>query len=515
MSAKRPQSATKSPATRRTALQSAIALAILVTGFSVLWVTTTPKSAVPVGLSRWATGDEIDAFVASESHRLNLPGVVVMVLRDGEVYHTSLFGTAGRGRPVSTTTPFTLGSTSKQFTGLAIQRLISGGRLTLQTRLTDVIPEFALQDDAWSEVTIRDLLGHTSGLSSAAGLRQWGWQPNRPGSIQAYAARQASAGLDRPPHPAFTYSNANYDLLGAVIEKVTGKPFAVALDELVVAPLGLRATGPEDELADRADGYYTWFGGLTLPTPAPVTPGAVPSSFLASSAADLTTVLQAHVHAIPPGVPQEALDAAVTPLARVNDFAAYASGWFVRPLWEQHPLDAEPLDPGLPSCITHDGSSYRSRSFMLACPSTGFGIVLLTNTGGSVEAGRWAQFQEDLTHLIVGTASPDLDDEPVPSHATLVAAGVVGLQVWAVAWLMVGLRRRAGIRLPAASAVSVSLAALWAGWVYAPAVSGSRTPLSALWSSTPDLAVWTLVGTAVAGVAVVALLRRVLSRRPS
>jgi len=191
----------------------------------------------------------------------------------------------------------------------------------------------------------------------------------------------------------------------------------------------------------------------------------------------------------------------------VNRYTRYASGWFVRPLWEQHPLDADPLDRSLPTCITHEGTAYRSMSFMLACPVNGFGVVALTNTGAGADPGRWTQFQEDLIHLVLGTAAPVLSRDPVQAQAPLLMIGSLVLQAASVAWLLVAVARRRRILRPVAVSGGVSLAVLCAAWVYAPNVSGSLVPIPALWASVPDLGLATILASVLAVVAAVATLR--------
>jgi CubicO group peptidase (beta-lactamase class C family) len=479
----------------------------LVAGLIMLGVRSVPRTGVPVGLSRWAFPDDIDEFVKRQARTLNLPGVAVVVLRNGARHYTGFFGTAGQGQSVTGETPFVLGSTSKQFTGLAVQRLIGEGRLTLDTPLAAILPEFAEDPDKEPDIHIGDLLGHTSALSTTAGLRQWGWRPARPTSIQDNVADLARERRDTSLGGAFEYSNANYDLLGAVIERVAGKPYPDALRELVTEPLGLRGTTADPATLVKAAGYQTWFGMITAPTPAPATPGAVPSSFISSTANDLTTLLQAHLRSVDTAMTRQTLAAARVPLAEVNQYARYASGWFVRPLWEQHPLDADPLDRSLPTCITHEGTAYRSMSFLLACPVNGFGVVALTNTGAGADPGHWTQFQEDLVHLVLGTAAPVLSRDPVQAQAPLIMIGSLVLQATSVAWLLVAVASRRRILRPVAVSGGVSLAVLWAAWLYAPNVSGSFVPIPALWASVPDLGLATMLASVLAVVAAVATLR--------
>lgn len=469
-----------------------------------------PLTPAPAAASRWATPSEIGDFVERRAAELRLAGLAVVVVLDGEVYHESYLGTAGAGRPVTRETPFVLGSTSKQFTALAVQRLISDGRLSLETRLGDVLPA-GPTGRGLGGVTIRELLGHTSGLSTTTGLGQWGWSPGRPDSIGANA--QALDLTTPAPHPgAYAYSNSNYDLLGAVVEQATGEPFQSAMATLVYQPLGLTHTSatPTPGAVDGvATGHHPWLELFTTPTPCPCTPGAVPSAFQVSSAGDLTRLVGAHLGSVTTELPDAVLDATREPLVTVDAYSQYGSGWVVRPLWELldrvgDPLATTPDGAPLPTCVDHLGSTYRSQSYLLACPTLGFGIVAVTNTGAGLDTTRWARFQSELTHVVLGTPPPPPSFNPVEANAALVVLGALLVQALTVVPVLA--RRRGPVRSAVGVAGATVSLVLW--WGYAPARLGCRVPLASLWAAAPELGMATLVSTALAAVALGVVIAR-------
>src|SRR4029078_13011670 len=113
-------------------------------------------------------------------------------------------------------------------------QLVEAGALTLDTRVVDVLPDFAVADsDATRSITIRQLLDQTSGLPTAAGPR-----PVSP-PVTSLAARVGELPQVAPvsgPGVAFHYSNANYLVLGRVIEAVSGSDFASEVRTHSVAP---------------------------------------------------------------------------------------------------------------------------------------------------------------------------------------------------------------------------------------------------------------------------------------
>lgn len=495
-----------------------LGIAALVLGMVRVAVAQEPLTPAPASAAQWASPGEIGDFVQRRADELRLAGLAVVVVRDGDVYQESYLGTAGDGRPVTGETPFVLGSTSKQFTALAVQRLIADGHLSLDTRLGDVFPEWPDTEGTLGAVTIADLLGHTSGLSTTAGLGQWGWWPGRPTSIAANAEALASTRPDQPPG-AYAYSNSNYDLLGAVVEEVTGEPFERAMARLVYEPLRLdhtSATATPGAVDGVAAGHHPWFGLLTAPTPCPCTPGAVPSAFQVSTAGDLTLLVGAHLGTVTSTLPDGVLAAAREPLATVSAYSQYGSGWVVRPLWELRgevgdPVDATHDGEALPVCVDHLGSTYRSQSYLLACPTLGFGIVAVTNTGAGLDTTRWARFQTELLHLTLGTPAPPPSFNPVEGNAVLMILGALLGQSLSVVPLLG--RRRSVARSLIAVAGAAAAMALW--WGYAPARLGCRVPIASLWAGAPELGLATLVSTALAAVVVaVVLTHRRRERRP-
>lgn len=383
---------------------------------------------------QWATPDRLDRFVAAKVDELGLPGLAVVVVAEGRVLFEGTYGEASPGVPVSLDTPFRLGSTSKQFTGLAVQQLVAQGRLGLDTPVGAVLPEFG-QNDAWSTTTVRHLLAHRSGLSVQSGYDQWSPWPAAT-TIQEEAGRLAAVPLTHPAGATYEYSNANYTLLGAIIERVTGLPFEDALQELVAQPLGLTAT-TTDLTRARADGlaseYYTWFGLVNVPTPAPASPAAAPSAYATSTARDLTTLLQAHLAAPTPDT--EALAAARRPVGALDESADYASGWQMRGLGELTDRDERWDDPQRPAFWEHHGGIARSQSYLGFAPDYGLGVVALTNTGAGFDEQRWTTFTYDLVHEVLGTQPLTRPADPLIKAAPALIIALPLLQLLAVAWL--------------------------------------------------------------------------------
>lgn len=138
---------------------------------------------------------------------------------------------------------FPLASVTKVFTATAILALHEQGRLDLDAPLGQVLPEFA--DRPASEVTVRQLLGHTSGIPSVMQTGQGldaTLDPTTfplPSSLDEQLAPVMTMALRFEPGSRYAYSNSGYLVLGKVLERVTGQRFDQAIRELVLGPVGL------------------------------------------------------------------------------------------------------------------------------------------------------------------------------------------------------------------------------------------------------------------------------------
>ena len=455
-----------------------------------------PATAAPTTVE-WGSNAQIDAYITQARNNLRLPGLTIVLLRDGKPYFNKSYGDASPGKPMTADTPVEIGSTSKQFTALAIQELVAEHRLKLDSTAHQLLPYFGSGADDLSQITIAELLAHTSGFSVTTGVEQWGWWFDQPTSIDGNVRKYlAHARLDRKPGSTFEYSNANYDLLGAVIEKVTGKPFATAVDDLVFKPMGLTHTTGDlvNALPHAATGYYTWLSAFTVPTPAPLTPGSVPSARIISTANDLTKVVEAHLGSQPTRLRNGLLATVRQPLSTVSANEQYASGWMVRNLWELSDNNALADNPTarakLPTCVEHGGATDRTLTQMLACPTMGFGVVAVTNVGIGTDEDKFARFTDGLNHVALGTKSGPYYVQRLVAYAPLILPALVVLQLVSALMLVRAVVRRSLVLSWGIIAGIVSVTQLWIGYGFAP--NYGQRPMPHLWAVAPDLAVATI-----------------------
>lgn len=178
-------------------------------------------------------------------------GVVRIAGPSGVLWQGTSGWVAGKGSaPMAAETPFEIASITKAVTATTVMRLIEEGRLTLETRLSEILPERARRFPV--DPTIRQLLSHTSGLlhywedgpqdreGNNAFLRAFLADPNHywnSGEILSYAQALPIGKVGK-----FHYSDSNFVLLGVIIEKLTGKPLAQVYREMIFNPLGMKST---------------------------------------------------------------------------------------------------------------------------------------------------------------------------------------------------------------------------------------------------------------------------------
>jgi CubicO group peptidase (beta-lactamase class C family) len=188
----------------------------------------------------------------------------VLVSKDGKTLFSKGYGFANIEHQVPNTprTKFRLGSITKQFTAMAILILQERGKLKVEDpvgKYIDGAPK------AWEGVTIHHLLTHTGGVPSYTDDPGYTKKMMMPETVKSMIARFRDKPLDFKPGEKFHYSNSGYFLLGAIIEKVSGKTYEAFLKEAIFDPLGMKDTGYDHSatiIPGRASGYTLTKDGL-------------------------------------------------------------------------------------------------------------------------------------------------------------------------------------------------------------------------------------------------------------
>jgi CubicO group peptidase (beta-lactamase class C family) len=189
----------------------------------------------------------------------------ILVAEKGKIIYEKGFGMANMewGIPNQPDTKFRIGSVTKQFTATLILQLVEEGKIKLDGKLSDYLVDY--RKDTGEKVTIHQLLNHTSGIPSYTSRRDFLAEISRdPYGVADFVKKFASGDLEFEPGTKFSYNNSGYFLLGAIIEKVTGKSYETVLTERIFNPLGMKNSGYDHHstlVQKRAAGYQKTPGG--------------------------------------------------------------------------------------------------------------------------------------------------------------------------------------------------------------------------------------------------------------
>jgi CubicO group peptidase (beta-lactamase class C family) len=195
----------------------------------------------------------VDEYIHSEMQQQHIPGLALLVSRDGKIVQSQGYGLSNIELqvPVKPETIFQSGSVGKQFTATAVMMLVEEGKIKLDDSITKYFKD---APGAWNDVTIRELLSHTAGFTD---------YPDNFNYRKDYTEAELlkiveGIPLAYPPGTKWSYSNLGYLTLGILIHHVTGKFYGDFLQERIFQPLGMTTTriiSEADIVPHRADGY--------------------------------------------------------------------------------------------------------------------------------------------------------------------------------------------------------------------------------------------------------------------
>ncbi|MEU7730815.1 serine hydrolase domain-containing protein [Streptomyces sp. NPDC040724] len=442
----------------------------------------------------------MDTYVRERMEVTRTPGLAYAVVGPDGPVHTRSWGEDGRGEPVTSATPFLWGSVAKPIAASAVMTLVQDGRLRLDDKVVDRLPAFRFGGPGHAgRVTVRHLLQQTAGIPESATFEVADCvDAGCPDAIARIAALDGVRPLG-PPGTAYAYTSANYLVLAALVESVTGRPFADRLRDGVLRPAGM-----DGAIADRASarernlppGHQLLWG-----VPSAIAEGvdddgaaygytggdlndlaAFASLQLRSGkAADGATVLT-----------DESVRLMRQP-GRLDPSGAatgYGLGWRVGGL--KAPLD---------TAVWHTGATPGYSAMIFLLPDRNLALVLQQNLHGLLHDGAVMQVGFGAAGILAGGAAAD-----APSAATyyvtvwgLTAAAVV---LVAEALHSVRLLRRGAARRRVVPTVLWCLVGAVPPSVLAAALTFVGP--AALWIWTPDVYA-ALCGSAAAGAAVIVL----------
>jgi len=324
--------------------------------------------------------DNIHSYIEAQMRRLKIPGGSLAIVEGDQIVHVHGFGRAqpGGGAPTPQT-PFVLGSTVKSITASAVMQLVEAGKIKLDTPVQRYLPWFQVADPiASTQITVRHLLNQTSGLSMIAGMVNLANLDDSPDAGIRQARALSSLELSHPVGTTFEYSNLNYNLLGLIVEAVSGETYTDYIQRHIFEPLDMHHSYSSLDAAKQdgiAVGHRYWFGRPIPIKTLPLARGSLPSGQLISSSEDMAHYLIAHLNSGYYGDVQILSSASIQEMQRPmaeqlvmgKSVTEYGMGWFV------NQTDGAKM-------ISHGGNVPEFSSYMAIIPEQKKGVVLLVNS---------------------------------------------------------------------------------------------------------------------------------------
>ena len=322
-------------------------------------------------IAQSSLADRLDSLLKVKHEAGEFNGTV-LVATNGKMKYRKAFGVAEKDRQLKGDTPFYLGSMAKSFTGMGIMMLAEKEKLAYDDKAIKYFPELP---DFMGEVTIRNLLNHTSGIPDYYAMGKY---VDSMSNDMVLKVIMDLKGLEFPPGQKYSYSNTGYVLLSMLIERVSKKSYRKFLRWQIFDPIGMEYSevfdGTQPKMSGRARGHTK--SGARNDYQA-LTTGA---GGIYSQLDDLFLWDQAlyndHL------VKKETLSQAYTP-ARLNNGepSYYGFGWV--------------LEAKNPKVVQHSGSLAGFRSFFYRDTANKNTIILLSNFTNDVSA-----IKEEIVKLI-------------------------------------------------------------------------------------------------------------------
>lgn len=198
----------------------------------------------------------ISELIADANKRGEFSGVV-LIAKGNEIIYKAAIGQANREWKIANAanTKFRICSVTKQFTAMLVMQLVEAGKINLDKSVADYLPEF--RRETASKIKVRDLLSSASGLASLPDefyVSEDAKMSDADFVIKTYLQKD----LEFAPGEKFNYNNADFIVLGRIVEKVAGKDYETILREKILEPLGMKNTGllrNETVIENLASGY--------------------------------------------------------------------------------------------------------------------------------------------------------------------------------------------------------------------------------------------------------------------
>lgn len=241
----------------------------------------------------------LDSLFHEAMHDLHIPGLVFVLVKDGEVFFAKGYGLAdleNKKPVVPSQTLFRVGSISKLFTATAVMQLYERGLIRLDTDVNEYLKHFQLDEEDSKPVTIANLLTHSAGFRGGA----IGSSVRDISSVKPLTEYVPLKIIQQtlPPGQVINYSNYGYNLVGYLVGEISGVPFAEFIDKNILAPLDMKQSGfgkKPDQIPELAKSYIFREGTYEILLPEYGRCWPAPCGSLIGTATDMAHFMIAHL----------------------------------------------------------------------------------------------------------------------------------------------------------------------------------------------------------------------------
>jgi CubicO group peptidase (beta-lactamase class C family) len=328
-------------------------------------------------------GHHLDRWVEHEVRRSDLVGLSIAIVDRDSVVYARGFGYADReaGVPATPQTVYRVGSIAKPVTATLVMQLVEKGKVDLDAPLSAYLPDFSIRSryPDTGPLTVGDILAHQAGIPN---LWRDSTADGRPVPFNELVDDMSEAYLVHPPRYVTKYSTQGHNLIGCMIEAMSGTPFAAYADHTLFHPLGMRTASYSPDPAAHARLATAYRKGEPVASLPPVD-GDLPSSGLHASVLDLIRFLELFTgDGVVDGqriLEPETVEAMLTPVSAIPlDFDEQAG-----PVW----FHSAPAGLGYAGAfVMHGGSTFLFHSKVLIHPEHRLGVAVCSNTAEGREA---------------------------------------------------------------------------------------------------------------------------------
>jgi CubicO group peptidase (beta-lactamase class C family) len=322
----------------------------------------------------------IDAWLEAQQVYDRLPGISIAIVKDQELLWSKGYGVADlkKKNPATPETVYSICSITKLFTSIAIMQLYEQGKLRLDDSLSSILPEHQIRQQFSDSgpITIRGLLTHSAGLPREADFPYWSGPDYKFPSREQIAEKLENQETLYPASTYFQYSNLGMTLLGEVVEKLSGKPYDVYVQENILKPLRLNNTFarlPQELLGSRLATGYSSINrqGARDMVPAFDAQGIQPAAGYASTVQDLAQFASWQFRLLSNGGKEILKSATLKDMQRVH---------WVDPDWKIHwGLGFVVFQNNGKTLTGHWGACPGYRSILLMDPEQKLAFIVLIN----------------------------------------------------------------------------------------------------------------------------------------